>query len=118
MDNLHSLTISTALGYLQEQKISTQDLVESCSHQIERLNPQLCAFITVIAPQDAIEAQLREQPFASKSLRGIPIALKTSSIRRGSTSRLNIRGEYSPGGRVCCRKLKQAAPSSWENEHA
>ena len=77
MDNLHSLTISAALEHLQEKQVSTKDLVEACSRQIERLNPQLRAFITVIAPQDAIAAQVSENnTSASKSLRGIPIALK------------------------------------------
>jgi aspartyl-tRNA(Asn)/glutamyl-tRNA(Gln) amidotransferase subunit A len=77
MDNLPSLTISTALEYLQEQKTSTKDLVEACSRQIERLNPQLRAFITVIDPQDAIDAQQTgSSTAASKSLRGIPFALK------------------------------------------
>lgn len=77
MDNLHSLTISTALEYIQEQKTSPQNLVEACFRQIERLNPQLGAFITVINPQDAINAQLAgNNAPASKSLRGIPIALK------------------------------------------
>jgi aspartyl-tRNA(Asn)/glutamyl-tRNA(Gln) amidotransferase subunit A len=77
MDNLSSLTVSTALENLQEQKISTKDLIEACFRQIERLNPQLCAFITVITPQDAIKAQmLGINTSASKSLRGIPVALK------------------------------------------
>ena len=47
MDNLNSLTISTALEALREQKISPQDLTAACLHQIERLNPALNAFITV-----------------------------------------------------------------------
>ena len=48
MDNINALTISSALELLQRKEISQQDLVEACSRQIERLNPELNAFITVI----------------------------------------------------------------------
>jgi aspartyl-tRNA(Asn)/glutamyl-tRNA(Gln) amidotransferase subunit A len=77
MDNLSSLTISTALESLQDQKISTGDLIQACSHQIERLNAQLCAFITVIDPEETLRDQSQaNRAAASKSLRGIPFALK------------------------------------------
>ncbi|HET9914402.1 MAG TPA: amidase [Anaerolineales bacterium] len=77
MNNLHALTISAALEGLQEQKFSPRDLAEACFRQIERLNPKLNAFITVIAPQDALAAQLPENDApTSNALRGIPIALK------------------------------------------
>jgi aspartyl-tRNA(Asn)/glutamyl-tRNA(Gln) amidotransferase subunit A len=77
MDNLDSLTISTALEALQGRKISPQDLAESCYRQIERLNPTLHAFITVIDLQKALSDQLpgTNNPL-SHALRGIPIALK------------------------------------------
>jgi len=77
MDNLDSLTISAALEALQGRKISPQDLAESCYRQIERLNPTLNAFITVIDLQKALNDQLpgTNNPM-SQALRGIPIALK------------------------------------------
>ena len=112
MDNIHSLTISTALQYLQEQKASPQDLVEACSRQIERLNPQLCAFITVIDPHDALNAQLPENNTpASKSLRGIPIALKdlfdTAGIR--TTAGSKFFADHTPEqDAFVVEKLKQA----------
>lgn len=86
MDNLHTLTISSALDSLEEQKLTSRDLIEACSHQIEQLNPQLCAFITVIDPQEAVKAQSPESDSpSSKTLRGIPVALKdlfdTAGIR-------------------------------------
>jgi aspartyl-tRNA(Asn)/glutamyl-tRNA(Gln) amidotransferase subunit A len=77
MDKIHTLTISAALEAVREQKISARELVEACSRQIERLNPKLNAFITVIDPAEAIKAQLPENgPSSSDSLRGIPIAVK------------------------------------------
>lgn len=112
MDNLHSLTISAALESLQEQKISTQDLVEACSRQIGRLNPQLCAFITVIAAQDALKAQIPgNNTSASKSLRGIPIALKDLFDTAGilTTAGSKFFAEYVPQeDAFVVEKLKQA----------
>jgi aspartyl-tRNA(Asn)/glutamyl-tRNA(Gln) amidotransferase subunit A len=92
MNNLPSLTISTALESLRQQKTTAQELVEVCSRQIERLNPELCAFITVIDPQDALKAQtFADNHRDGNALRGIPLALKdlfdTAGVRTtaGST---------------------------------
>lgn len=112
MDNLHTLTISAALEELGEQKISSRDLAEACSHQIERLNPKLNAFITVIDPNDALNAQLPESDApASNALRGIPIALKdlfdTAGIHTTAGSKFfeeNIPAEDA----FVVEKLKQA----------
>ncbi|HEY3474513.1 MAG TPA: amidase, partial [Anaerolineales bacterium] len=92
MDTLHTLTISTALEYLREQKISARELAEACFSQIERLNPTLNAFITVLDKEKAIHAQRStDGNFASKSLQGIPIALKdlfdTAGIRTTAGSK-------------------------------
>ena len=92
MDNIHALTISDALGLLQGKKISDRELTEECYRRIERLNPQLNAFITVVDPQDALRAQISENNGQGvNELRGIPFALKdlfdTAGIRTtaGST---------------------------------
>ena len=92
MDNILGLTISHALEQLQEKKVSARELTEACYRQIERLNPQLNAFITVIDPQDARKAQIGENNGrGANTLRGIPFALKdlfdTAGIRTtaGST---------------------------------
>jgi aspartyl-tRNA(Asn)/glutamyl-tRNA(Gln) amidotransferase subunit A len=86
MDTTNALTIFRALELLREKKISAQELAEACYRQIERLNPKLNAFITVIDIQDALHAQLPgDQASASNALRGIPIAVKdlfdTAGIR-------------------------------------
>ncbi|HSL28250.1 MAG TPA: amidase [Anaerolineales bacterium] len=92
MDNIQALTISDALALLQEKKVSVRELTEACYRQIERLNPQLNAFITVIDPQETLKAQVSENNSrAANALRGIPFALKdlfdTAGIRTtaGST---------------------------------
>lgn len=86
MDTTNALTLSSALDLLREKKISSQELAEACYRQIERLNPNLNAFITVIDLQDALRAQLPGgNVSSSNALRGIPIAVKdlfdTAGIR-------------------------------------
>ena len=86
MDPINALTLSAALELLRGKKISPQELAEACYQQIERLNPKLNAFITIIDPQDALRAQLPgDNASASNALRNIPIAVKdlfdTAGIR-------------------------------------
>jgi aspartyl-tRNA(Asn)/glutamyl-tRNA(Gln) amidotransferase subunit A len=77
MDNLHTLTISDALEHIRGQKISARELVDACSRQIERLNPKLNVFITVMDQEDAVKASLSTSDgSSSKTLRGIPVAIK------------------------------------------
>ena len=76
MNNLSDLTISDALNLLDEQKVSAQDLVKACFSQIEKLNARLNAFITVIDPERALQKQSSVNGASSKSLRGIPVAVK------------------------------------------
>jgi aspartyl-tRNA(Asn)/glutamyl-tRNA(Gln) amidotransferase subunit A len=78
MDDLHTLSISTALDVLRGQKITPQDLAEACLRQTERLNPKLNAFITI----NDLETALNLQPpsnipaILAKALRGVPLAVK------------------------------------------
>jgi aspartyl-tRNA(Asn)/glutamyl-tRNA(Gln) amidotransferase subunit A len=89
---LAPLTLTSALDALQLGKVTAQDLAEACFRQIERLNPQLSAFITVLDVPSALEAQLPAtvHPVTS-ALRGIPIALKdlfdTAGIRTTAGSK-------------------------------
>ena len=94
MDNLHTLTISNALDLIRGQKISPQDLAAACFRQIERLNPELKAFITVCDSQAPANPQPSGQtiPVAlANALRGIPIAVKdlfdTAGIRTTAGSK-------------------------------
>ena len=77
MDNISTLTISDALEAIREQKISARELVDACSRQIERLNPKLNAFITVMDPEEALKARSpANNASSSNTLRGIPLAIK------------------------------------------
>lgn len=98
MDNLNSLTISTALEALRGQKLSPQDLTAACLRQIERLNPALNAFITITenSPETSSSERAKDiNPISSSarpmSLSGIPIAVKdlfdTAGIRTTAGSK-------------------------------
>src|SRR5215212_9539616 len=92
MDTIHALTLSSALELLRGKKISSQEIAEACYRQIEKLNPTLNAFITVIELQDALNAQLPTgNGSSSTTLRGIPIAIKdlfdTAGIRTSAGSK-------------------------------
>lgn len=76
MDNLNALTISDALDLLEEKRVSARELAEAGFRQIERLNDKLNAFITVIDQEQSLESQSSADGASSKSLRGIPIAIK------------------------------------------
>ena len=73
-----SLTISDAINAIANRKTTAQSLAEACFDQINRLNPTLKAYITVIEPKEMLEAQkppLNTAPL-NHALRGIPFALK------------------------------------------
>ncbi len=73
-----TLTISDALDAFANRDTTPQNLAEACFDQINRLNPMLNAYITVIPPEDMLNAQqppMNTAPF-NHALRGIPIAVK------------------------------------------
>jgi aspartyl-tRNA(Asn)/glutamyl-tRNA(Gln) amidotransferase subunit A len=106
------LTITSALEALHGQTATAQSLAEACHRQIERLNPTLNAFITVLDVASALEMQLPAgvHPFTS-ALRGIPIALKdlfdTAGVR--TTAGTKFFSENIPDtDAFVVEKLKQA----------
>lgn len=66
--NPQSLTLSEQRELIRSNQISASELAEACYRQIERLNPELNAFITVI-PRG-------EVPQGKGHLMGLPIAVK------------------------------------------
>ena len=72
------LTITRALDLIAQRDSTPQDLTEACFNQINRLNPKLNAYITVVPPQEALDAQLSPVNTAAlyRALRSIPIAIK------------------------------------------
>ena len=69
--NPDSLTLSEQRELIKSKEISASDLTAACYQQIERLNPTLNAFITVIPKSDEEIKPDRHLP-----LLGIPIAVK------------------------------------------
>ncbi len=69
MDPL-SLSLSSALEALRRSDISVRELSEACFRQIERLNPTINAFITIIP------SQFPDPQSINLPLYGIPIAVK------------------------------------------
>jgi len=79
MSNNDLLTIDSALTLLRSRKITASDLADSCLRQIERLNPQLNAFITVPKGQSSViseQSSVGVPIVLANALRGIPIAVK------------------------------------------
>ena len=114
MDKISPLTISAALDLLRGQKISPQDLAAACLRQIERLNPELNAFITVCDESSPINPQPSDNTVPSalaNALRGIPIAVKdlfnTAGIRTTGGSKF-FTDNIPEADAFVVEKLKQA----------
>src|SRR5512133_2375824 len=64
------LSIEEARSLMQKGELTAEVLVEACSQQIERLNEELCAFITVMPPAPGrVDGRLAGIPMAVKGLR-------------------------------------------------
>jgi len=85
--NLASLSLTDQRDLVKSGEVSASDLAAACYRQIERLNPTLNAFITVIPPE---QLTLSEDAHG-KPLFGIPLAVKdlynTKGIRTTSGAR-------------------------------
>ncbi len=87
------LSIEQAARLLRRKEISPVDLVEAALQRIERLNPSINAFLTVLADRAQRQARLAERELVRRSRRsrantgnplfGIPIALKDNFYTRG-----------------------------------
>ena len=94
--NLTSLTLSEASALLASRAVSTVELTQACLDRIEKLNPALNAFITVMGDQALAVARQRDEELRrGKSLgplHGIPIAVKdnidTAGVRTTAASEL------------------------------
>ncbi|HEU4914316.1 MAG TPA: amidase [Candidatus Saccharimonadales bacterium] len=76
----HFKTITEVSKLIQGRKLSPRDLVEECLNQIEKLNPKVNAFITVMAEQARNDAERAENEIKAGKwrgpLHGIPVAFK------------------------------------------
>ena len=95
-DDLATLTLAAASDRVRKKSISPVELTTACLKRIERLNPQLNAFITVtadaaLAQARGLEAEVHRGRWRGP-LHGIPVALKdnidTAGIRTTAASEL------------------------------
>lgn len=113
MNNLNNLTIKQSYEYLNKKKCSSVELTSSCLEQIEKLNPEINAFITVseLALDEARKADELRSNNQELPLLGIPIALKDIYITKGlrTTAASNVLRDYIPQyDATVVRKLKEA----------
>ena len=75
-----SRTISELAGQLRRREVSPVEIVQACLERIDKLNPALNAFITLMAESALAEARTAEAEMARREwrgpLHGIPVALK------------------------------------------
>ncbi len=83
--NLASLSLTDQRNLIKSGEMNASDLASACYRQIERLNPTLNAFITVIPPEPLVPQG------GSAPLYGIPLAVKdlydTKGIRTTAGAR-------------------------------
>lgn len=72
--------IATIHNRIRTRKLSPVEVLAACLKRIERLNPQLNAFITVLADQALAQAKAAEAEIETGKwrgpLQGIPVAIK------------------------------------------
>jgi len=113
--DLTSLTLSDASGLLASRAVSAVELTRACLDRIEKLDPGLNAFITVMRePALAAARQCDEERRRGKKvgpLHGIPIAVKdnidTAGVRTTAASELFEARVPSEDSEVV-RRLKEA----------
>ena len=100
MAKLNQLTIKEAINGLGEKKFSSVELVQACLDQIENLNPEINAFITIAddAIKQAEKADEELKNGSDKQLLGIPIAQKDIFMTKGvkTTAASNVLKAYIP----------------------
>ena len=108
------LSIEQVARLLRQREIAPSDLVNTALARIERLNPRVNAFITVVADsarRDAKQAEkLLRQTHNSSALCGIPISVKDNFWTRGirTTAGSPILANFVPAkDSLVVEKLKQ-----------
>ena len=91
MDELSFLPATEQARLVREGEVSPVELVETYLERIERLDPELGAFVTVCAEQALADAREKADAPAETPFHGVPIALKdldtTAGIRTTFSSK-------------------------------
>ena len=109
------LTLTEAAEQLHARRLSPVELTRECLARIERLNPDLNAFITVTAEQALEQARVAESEISAGNYRGalhgVPIGLKdlidTAGVRTTAASN-QFRERVPTADAEVVRRLKQA----------
>lgn len=106
MDNLCQLTIKDSLDALKTKKHTSLELTKSCLDQIESLDFEYRAFVTVLSEQALCQARKADEEidrlgavaFVSKPLLGVPYACKDNFSTKGikTTASSNVLKNYIP----------------------
>ncbi len=83
--DLNQLTIIEAKEGLKEKKFSVPELVTACLARIKKADPQIKAFVTVMAEEALKEARQKDKEGfnENKPLWGIPIVIKDNFLTKG-----------------------------------
>src|SRR5215469_3651605 len=108
-------TITELSPRIRRSEISPVEITQACLARIERLNPELNAFTTVMADSALAEARAAETEIARGAwrgpLHGIPIAIKdlidTAGVRTTSASALH-KDRFPTEDASVVRKLREA----------
>ena len=100
--DLHQHTLLEAARLVEQRKVSPLELADAVLKQIERAEPKINAFITVVADQARAVARAHEAMIQAGyylgPLHGIPIALKDNLYTKGirSTAGSKVLGDFVP----------------------
>ena len=78
-NELKKLTLASAARMIARKEISPVELTEAALARIDRLNPDICAFITVMSDQALDRARDAERKIAgghTAPLQGVPVSVK------------------------------------------
>ncbi len=93
---VHEWTLLTAAKAVRDKKISSRELTRALLSRIERINPKINAYVTVLPEAAMREAEARDEEIARGIVRGplhgVPVAIKdifcTKGIRTTCASRI------------------------------
>lgn len=93
---MHEWTLLTAAKAVRDKKISSRELTRALLSRIERINPKINAYVTVLPEAAMREAEARDEEIARGIVRGplhgVPVAIKdifcTKGIRTTCASRI------------------------------
>jgi len=114
---LHRLTISELTARLSRREVSAREALQSCLDQLDRVDPQVKAFLSVDRTDAHAQADAADQALAAgvshaqKPLLGVPIALKDVLAHQGQPLNCasKILGKFvSPYDATVVTRLKEA----------